>query len=135
MAENGDVVDHPAGSEVSVEGEPAEVFFVLLAGTLSMVRRVGADDVEIVRTDPRRVLRRGAVLPRRPARAALPATVRAMTDCRFLALLRQAFAAGLPEWFPMAVHLLEGLFLGQRNIAELVGQRERLLALGKLSPA
>jgi signal transduction histidine kinase len=33
----------------------------------------------------------------------------------------------------MAVHLLEGLFIGQRNSAELVGQRERLLALGKLT--
>jgi signal transduction histidine kinase len=31
------------------------------------------------------------------------------------------------------VHLLEGLFIGQRNAAELVGQRERLLALGKLT--
>jgi signal transduction histidine kinase len=37
------------------------------------------------------------------------------------------------RWYPMAVHLLEGLFVGQRNIAEVVGQRERLLALGKLT--
>src|SRR3712207_141175 len=33
----------------------------------------------------------------------------------------------------MAVHLLEGMFVGNRNAAELVGQRERLLALGKLT--
>jgi signal transduction histidine kinase len=33
----------------------------------------------------------------------------------------------------MAVHLLQGLFLGQRNTASVIGQRERLLALGKLS--
>jgi signal transduction histidine kinase len=33
----------------------------------------------------------------------------------------------------MAVHLLEGMFVGQRNAAELVGRRERLLALGKLT--
>ena len=33
----------------------------------------------------------------------------------------------------MAVHLLEGMFVGQRNSAELVGQRERLLPLGKLT--
>ena len=36
-------------------------------------------------------------------------------------------------WYPMAVHLLQGLFLGQRNTASVIGQRERLLALGKLS--
>jgi signal transduction histidine kinase len=33
----------------------------------------------------------------------------------------------------MAVHLLEGLFFGQRNMQEAVGQRERLLALGSLT--
>ena len=56
-----------------------------------------------------------------------------MTDCRFLALPAGPFAEVFRRWYPMAVHLLEGLFLGQRNFAELVGQRERLLALGKLS--
>jgi signal transduction histidine kinase len=35
--------------------------------------------------------------------------------------------------FPMAVHLLEGIFFGSRNTAQTVGQRERLLALGSLS--
>ena len=49
----GDVVDVLAGADVSVEGEPAECFYVLLSGTLSMVRRVGGDEVETVRTDAR----------------------------------------------------------------------------------
>ena len=62
-----------------------------------------------------------------------PATVRAITDCRFLALPAAPFAEVFRRWYPMAVHLLEGLFVGQRNFAELVGQRERLLALGKLT--
>ena len=50
VARTGDVVHHPAGTDVSVEGEPAECFSVLLSGTLSMTRRVGRDDVETVRT-------------------------------------------------------------------------------------
>jgi signal transduction histidine kinase len=37
------------------------------------------------------------------------------------------------EWFPMAVHLLEGLFFGNKKTREAVGQRERLLALGSLT--
>ena len=37
------------------------------------------------------------------------------------------------DWFPMAVHLLEGLFYGIQNTNEVIGQRERLLALGSLS--
>src|SRR5215208_4349262 len=134
VAENGDVVDRPAGSEVSVEGELAECFFVLLEGTLSMVRLVGGSEVETVRTSYRGAFS-GAVqfyfgdrLEQR-----YPATVRAITDCRFLALPAQPFATVFRQWYPMAVHLLEGLFVGQRNSAELVGQRERLLALGKLT--
>jgi signal transduction histidine kinase len=134
VAGNGDVVDCPAGTEVSVEGEPAECFYVLLEGTLSMVRLVGGSEVETVRTSYRGVYS-GAVqfyfgdrLEQR-----YQATVRAVTDCRFLALPAQPFATVFREWYPMAVHLLEGLFIGRRNLAELVGQRERLLALGKLS--
>ena len=134
VAANGDVVDCPAGTDVSVEGEPAECFFVLLEGTLSMSRLVGGSEVETVRTSHRGVYS-GAVqfyfgdrLEQR-----YPATVRAVTDCRFLALPAGPFAAVFRQWYPMAVHLLEGLFVGQRNSAELVGQRERLLALGKLT--
>src|SRR3954454_20502754 len=51
----------------------------------------------------------------------------------FLALLDYDFAAVFREWFPMAVHLLQGLFVGLKSTDELVGQRERLLALGKLT--
>jgi signal transduction histidine kinase len=134
VAEHGDVVAFPAGAEVSAEGEPATCFSVLLDGTLAMSRRVGGSEVEIVRTAHRGVYS-GAVqfyfgdrLPQRYA-----ATVRAVTDCRFLQLPAAEFAAVFRSWYPMAVHLLEGLFIGQRNSAELVAQRERLLALGKLT--
>ncbi len=134
VAANGDVVDFPAGADVSVEGEPAECFFVLLDGTMTMVRLVGGSEVETVRTSHRGVYS-GAVqfyfgdrLEQR-----YPASVRAVTDCRFLALPAAPFAAVFRQWYPMAVHLLEGLFIGQRNSAELVGQRERLLAMGKLT--
>jgi signal transduction histidine kinase len=37
------------------------------------------------------------------------------------------------EWFPMAMHLLEGLFFGMRQSLTMLGERERLLALGSLS--
>src|SRR5258708_10092231 len=39
----------------------------------------------------------------------------------------------MTDWFPMAVHLLEGLMFGTKNMQEAIGQRERLLALGSLS--
>ena len=134
LAAHGDVVAYPAGADVSVEGRPADCFSVLLSGELSMVRLVGGSEVETVRTAHRGVYS-GAVQFYMGDRIAqtYPATVRAVTDCTFLALPAEEFAAQFRRWYPMAVHLLEGMFVGQRNAAELVGQRERLLALGKLT--
>jgi signal transduction histidine kinase len=99
-----------------------------------MSRRVGSSEVETVRTSHRGVYS-GAVQFYVGERVdqRYPATVRAVTDCRFLELPATEFAAQFRRWYPMAVHLLEGMFIGQRNAAELVGQRERLLALGKLT--
>jgi len=134
IAANGDVISCPKGTTVSAEGEEAECFHVLLSGTLSMVRTVRGAEVEIVRTDQRGVYS-GAVqfyLADQVAQR-YPATVRAITDCEFLALPAAEFAAKFRHWFPMAVHLLEGLFVGARNADQLIGQRERLLALGKLT--
>ena len=52
---------------------------------------------------------------------------------RFFVLDASVFAELMHEWFPMAVHLLEGLFFGAKNTQQAIGQRERLLALGSLS--
>ena len=107
---------------------------MLLDGTMTMLRRVGGSEVETVRTDSRGVYS-GAVQFYMQDRItqAYPSTVRAVTDCRFLALPAGPFAEVFQRWYPMAVHLLEGLFVGTKNTAEVVGQRERLLALGKLT--
>jgi signal transduction histidine kinase len=134
VADHGDVVDCPTGTEVTVEGEPAECFFVLLSGELSLVRLVSGGEIEMVRTDHPGVycgatqFYFGDRISQKYA-----STARAVTDCRFLALPAEPFAEVFRAWYPMAVHLLEGLFLGLRNADELVGQRERLLALGKLT--
>ncbi|MCV2487800.1 ATP-binding protein [Geodermatophilus sp. YIM 151500] len=134
VAEHGDVVGCPAGTALYREGEPAECFYVLLEGALRMSRRVGGDDVEIVRTDSPGVYA-GAVQFYFGDRLdqVYGGSVTALTDCRFLALPAEQFATVFRRWYPMAVHLLEGMFVGQRSAAELVGQRERLLALGKLT--
>jgi signal transduction histidine kinase len=134
VSANGDVVAFPSGADVSVEGQPGECFYVLLSGEMTMSRLVGGTEIETVRTSHRGVYS-GAVqfyfgdrLEQR-----YPATVRAVTEASFLALPAQPFAEVFRRWYPMAVHLLEGLFIGSRNSNELVGQRERLLALGKLT--
>src|SRR5207244_5153009 len=60
-------------------------------------------------------------------------SVRVTEPSRFYVLDAEKFARMINNWFPMAVHLLEGAFLGVQNTQRVVGQRERLLALGSLS--
>jgi signal transduction histidine kinase len=52
---------------------------------------------------------------------------------RLFRLRGEDFAYVLNTWFPMATHLLDGLFLGMTNAEALTGQREKLIALGALS--
>ncbi|WP_328673266.1 ATP-binding protein [Streptomyces sp. NBC_00328] len=119
---------------VYTEGDPATCFYVLLEGTLVMSRRVGADDVEINRTSQRGVYA-GAMQAylSDPGDAQYKGSVRVTEPSRFFVLPAATFAAILRDWFPMAVHLLEGMFFGSQNAQRTVGQRERLLALGSLS--
>jgi signal transduction histidine kinase len=134
VAEHGDVVDLPAGTDVVVEGEPAECFYVLLSGTVAMSRLVGGDNVETTRTDQRGVYF-GAVqfYVDEETTGDYAASVRAITDGTALALPAREFAAEFSRWYPMAVHLLEGLRMGMKRGGQVLAERERLLALGKLS--
>lgn len=134
VCEHADVVDVPTGHELVSEGDPAECFYVLLRGGLIMLRQVGAEQVEINRTDYRGSYV-GAVqfYVGDQIDQVYGATVRVTADATFLALRAKEFERVFRAWFPMAVHLLQGLFLGQRNMTSVIGQRERLLALGKLS--
>jgi signal transduction histidine kinase len=134
LAEHGWVTEHPSGATVVAEGTPAELFIVLLSGTITMSRRVGQDDVETVRTDQVGVYA-GAMMAYVADRGGQTyiATVRVVSDARFFVLRAEDFAWMMRTWFPMAIHLLEGLFLGMRTSQHIIGQRQQLLALGALS--
>jgi len=60
-------------------------------------------------------------------------SMRVTEPSRFFVLDAPLFSQAMGEWFPMAVHLLDGLFYEIKNSNEVIGQRERLLALGSLS--
>ena len=134
LTQHGWVTEVPSGATFLAEGDPAELFIVLLSGTITMSRRVGQDDVETVRTDQVGVYA-GAMQAYVANRAGqtYTATIRVVSDARFFVLRAEDFAWMMHTWFPMAIHLLEGLFLGMRTSAHIIGQRQQLLALGALS--
>ena len=119
---------------VFAEGEPATCLYVLIEGTVVQSRRVGADDVEAGRTSQRGVYS-GAYMAYIGDRVpqVYPNSLRVTEPSRFYVLGADCFAQIMNEWFPMPVHLLEGLFFGSQRTKEAVGQRERLLALGSLT--
>jgi signal transduction histidine kinase len=119
---------------VYTEGAPATCFYVLLDGTVVMSRRVGTDDIETGRTSSRGVYS-GAFMAYLGDRVpqVYNNSLRVTEPSRFFVLDASVFAELMHDWFPMAVHLLEGLFYGNKKTQEAIGQRERLLALGSLS--
>jgi signal transduction histidine kinase len=115
------------------EGDPATSFYVLLEGTLVMSRRVGGEDIEVRRNSSRGTYTGAftAYLDRAPQ--VYNGSVRVTVPSRFFVLDAGDFAQLMRDWFPMAVHLLDGLFFGTHDTQQVIGQRERLLALGALS--
>jgi signal transduction histidine kinase len=134
VAEHGHVERYGAGAEIATEGEPAEWFYILLSGGITLSRLVRGDDVEITRGDQPGVYA-GATQFYLGDQVSQVYTisVRTTADSVVLALPAAEFAEVFRQWYPMATHLLQGMFVGLRNADELIGQRERLLALGKLT--
>ncbi|MGW2248780.1 ATP-binding protein [Kitasatospora sp. NPDC001660] len=116
------------------EGDPAVNLYVLFHGTVVLSRRVGGQEVDISRTSAPGVYAGafqaylGDQVPQ-----VYNNSLRVTERSRFFVLPAEAFAQIMRDWFPMAVHLLEGLFFGFKNTQEAVGQRERLLALGTVT--
>jgi signal transduction histidine kinase len=134
VSANGEVEEYAEGTKVLTEGDPATCFYVLLSGMLRMTRVVHGDELEMLRSEQRGSYC-GATqfLMGQRGEQRYSASVYALTDTAFFSLPAAEFGEKFGEWFPMAAHLLEGMFLGRRNTDAVVGQRERLLALGALS--
>ena len=115
------------------EGDPATCFYVLLDGEVVMSKRSGGVDIETGRTSQRGVYC-GAWSAYVPGEEHLyEASVRVTKPSRFFVLDADAFAAFMQSQFPMAVHLLEGQKVGGLRQRQIIGQREKLLALGTIT--
>jgi signal transduction histidine kinase len=127
-------IEHREPGWLHREGDPATTFFVMLSGEVAVYRSVGGEDIEVSRTSQRGVYAGawGAFLGSRGGDTYYN-SIRVLQGGRYFVLSAEDFSWLMQEWFPMPVHLLEGLFMGQRNAQTILGQRERLVALGSLS--
>jgi signal transduction histidine kinase len=132
LAAHGSRRTYPQEAAVFREGEPAGELFVLLSGALRLSRLVGGEDVIISETDQRGAYA-GAMRAYVQAESTYTNSLVTTTASSFFVLPSHDFAEFMRTWFPMAVHLLDGLFLGVRNAEATVRQREHLAQLGTLS--
>ncbi|MDT5283355.1 MAG: hypothetical protein QOJ20_4550 [Mycobacterium sp.] len=132
LCDNGHIQSYEPGPIVT-EGDPATCLYVLLDGELVMSKRSAGVDIETNRTSQRGVYC-GAWSAYVPVDEHLyEASVRVTKPSRFFVLDADAFATFMKTQFPMAVHLLEGHMVGGLRQRQIIGQREKLLALGQLS--
>ena len=131
LAAAGEEVAFAPGDEVFRGGQPADVWWLLLDGTLELVRRVGSEETAVGQMatpgqwaggfrawDPHGVYM---------------ATARAISTGRILAVPAEALGELAQAWFPFGVHLIRGLIQTARNIESTARQREALVALGTLA--
>ncbi len=132
LCENGHISTFEPGPVVN-EGDPATCFYVLLDGELVMTKRSGGVDVQTNRTSQRGVYC-GAWSAYVPGlEQVYEASVRVVKPSRFFVLDAAAFAQFMASEFPMAVHLLEGHMVGGLRQRQIIGQRDKLLALGTIT--
>jgi signal transduction histidine kinase len=134
LVDHGTVEHHAAGVTVYTQGDPAENFYVLLDGEIELVKQMdGTDVVWSTSSQPGAyagVMRAFVTVTGAQSWASSLRTVR---DSRLFKVRADDFSYLLRTWFGMAVHLLDGMFLGLTNANDLIGQREKLIALGQWS--
>ena len=128
-----------AGSEVPVEpgvdafreGEHADSWWVLVDGSLDLIRHVGREDTVVARMD----------VPGRWAggfrawddQGVYLATGRGATPGRLFRLPSPVLRERFDTWFPFGGHLIGGLYHTARSIESTARQRGSLVTLGTLA--
>jgi signal transduction histidine kinase len=131
LAAAGEEVEFAPGDEVFRGGQPADVWWLLLGGTLELVRRVGSEETVVGQMGTPGQWAGG--FRAWDPHGVYMATARAVTDGRMLRVPAEALGELAQSWFPFGVHLIRGLIQTARNIESTARQREALVALGTLA--
>ena len=132
LCSNGHIETYQPGP-ICVEGDPATCFYVLIEGELTMSKLSGGQDIETNRTSQRGVYCGAWKAFTGQPQQSYDASVHVTKPSRFFVMDAPVFAKFMKDQFPMAVHLLDGIAVGQARTRRIIDNREKLLALGRLS--
>ncbi|OBG75188.1 histidine kinase [Mycobacterium sp. E2462] len=132
LCSSGHIANYEPGP-ICVEGEPATCFYVLIEGELTMSKLSGGQDIETNRTSQRGVYAGAWRAFTGGNQKSYDASVHVTKPSRFFVMDAPVFAQFMRDQFPMAVHLLDGIAVGTDRTRRIIDNREKLLALGRLS--
>ena len=132
LCSNGHIEDYQPGP-ICIEGEPATCFYVLIEGELMMSKLSGGQQIETNRTSQRGVYCGAWRAFTGGNQKSYDTSVHVTKPSRFFVMDAPVFAQFMKDQFPMAVHLLDGIAVGTDRTRRIIDNREKLLALGRLS--
>ncbi len=131
LLEAGEERTYAAGDELFREARPADHWWVLLGGSISLLRHGGHEETLLgVMATPGQW---AGGFQAWDEHGVYLATGRGATDGRVLRVPADRLRALADAWFPFGVHLIRGLVSTVRTIESVARQREALVALGTLA--
>ena len=131
LAAAGQVWEFAPGDELFHESRPADHWWLLLDGAVSLLRRVGHEETVLGAMDTRGQWAGG--FRAWDEHGVYMATGRGAVAGRVLRVPADRLGDLAQAWFPFGVHLIRGLVHTVRNIESMARQREALVALGTLA--
>ncbi|PZR95287.1 MAG: ATP-binding protein [Candidatus Nephthysia bennettiae] len=131
LIEGGTEVRVEPGVDLFHQGQHADFWWVLVEGSIDLLRRAGREETVVGRLD----------VPGRWAggfrawdeHGVYLATGRGATEGRVLRVPAEVLRERTNAWFPLGAHLIRGLYGTARSIEATARQRESLVTLGRLS--
>ncbi len=131
LAAGAEVVELTPGTMLFREGDLADYWWVLVEGAVELSRLSGREETVVGHMDvPGRWA--GGLRAWDPHGAYL-ATGRASQPGRMLRVPSELLRERMQAWFPLAVHLIGGLYGTARSIESTARQRDALITLGTLA--
>jgi signal transduction histidine kinase len=131
LIEQGEEVTFGVGDVLFEEGHPADFLWVFIEGRVQMFRRVEHEETLLFAME--RPGQWGGGFRAWHNEASYLATARGAEPGRMFKLPAPALSALAHQWFPLGVHLIEGIFQTVRRLEALNREQEKLVALGRIS--